>query len=205
MSRKSASMARRLFAAQPGHPLPHKEKEKSPHTPLKEKEISPAPAPAPAPVPDPDHHACARACEDSQPLGTGAGSVDFFESGFRSEARSGTAKRVKIDRDFILFAEYDPVSIALKTLGIPKISTDETGRQYNNARLMRWAIRIIGEDWFRELVYRQWCENRCDGKPNNIAAAFQAKLYAAKNEAQSAANPGGAASSLPESTKGGAR
>ena len=197
MSQKSANMARRLFAAMPTqHPLPHKEKEKIPHTPLREKEISPAP------VPVPDHHACARACEDSQPLGTGSGSVDFLESGFRS----GAARRVKIDRDFILFAEYDPVSIALKTLGIPKISTDETGRQYNNARLMRWAIRIIGEDWFRELVYLQWCENRCDGKPNNIAAAFQAKLYAAKNEAQSAAaNPRGAASSLPESTKGGAR
>jgi hypothetical protein len=197
MSQKSANMARRLFAAMPTQsPLPHKEKEKIPHTPLREKEISPAP------VPVPDHRACARACEDSQPLGTGAGSVDFLESGFRSG--SGAARRVKIDRDFILFAEYDPVSIALKTLGIPKISTDETGRQYNNARLMRWAIRIIGEDWFRELVYRQWCENRCDGKPNNIAAAFQAKLYAAKDEAQSAANPGGAASSLPESTKGGA-
>ena len=195
MSQKSANMARRLFAAVPTqHPLPHKEKEKIPHTPLREKEISPAPVP--------DHRACARACEDSQPLGTGSGSVDFLESGFRSGA--GAARRVKIDRDFILFAEYDPVSIALKTLGIPKISTDETGRQYNNARLMRWAIRIIGEDWFRELVYRQWCENRCDGKPNNTAAAFQAKLYAAKNEAQSAAaNPGGAASSLPKSTKGG--
>ena len=198
MSRKSASMARRLFAAQPGHPLPHKEKEKSPHTPLKEKEISPAPDPVP------DHHACARACEDSQPLGTGSGTVDFLGSVFRSGSGTGAANRIKVDRDFILFAEYDPVSIALKTLAIPKISTDETGRQYNNARLMRWAIRIIGEEWFRELVYRQWCENRCDGRPNNIAAAFQAKLYAAKNEAQSAAaNPGGAASSLPKSTKGG--
>ena len=183
MSRKSASMARRLFAAMPTQsPLPHKEKEKIPHTPLREKEISPAP------VPVPDHRACARACEDSQPLGTGSGSVDFLESGFRSGP--GAARRVKIDRDFILFAEYDPVSIALKTLGIPKISTDETGRQYNNARLMRWAIRIIGEDWFRELVYRQWCENRCDGRPDNIAAAFQAKLYAAKD---AAANTNGGA------------
>ena len=196
MSRKSASMARRLFAAQPGHPLPHKEKEKIPHTPLREKEISP--------VPVPDHRACARACEDSQPLGTGSGSVDVSGNGFRSG--SGTAKRVKVDCDFILHAPYDPVSLALSVLGIPKISESESGRRYNNARLMRWAIRIIGEDWFRELVYRQWCENRCDGRPHNTAAAFQAKLYAAKNEAQSAAaNPGGAASSLPESTKGGAR
>jgi hypothetical protein len=39
MSTKSASMARRLFAAVPTqYPLPHKEKEKIPHTPLREKE-----------------------------------------------------------------------------------------------------------------------------------------------------------------------
>jgi hypothetical protein len=185
MSQKSANMARRLFAAMPTqHPLPHKEKEKIPHTPLREKEISPAPVPVPV------HHACARACEDSQPLGTGSGSVDFFESGFRSEARSGTAKRVKVDCDFILHAPYDPVSLALSVLGIPKISESESGRRYNNARLMRWTIRIIGEDWFRELVYRQWCENRCDGRPDSIAAAFQAKLYAAKD---AAANTNGGA------------
>ena len=193
-------MARRLFAAQPGHPLPHKEKEKIPHTPLREKEISPAP------VPVPDHHACARAYEDSQPLGTGSGAVDFLESGFRSG--SGAARRVKIDRDFILYAEFDPVAIAMQVLGIPKLSTTASGKPYNNPRLMRWALRIIGEEWFRELVYRQWCENRCDGAAKNTAAAFQAKLYAAKDEfmAQSAAaNPGGAASSLPESTNGGAR
>jgi hypothetical protein len=57
---------------------------------------------------------------------------------------------------------------------------------------MRWTIRIIGEDWFRELVYRQWCENRCDGRPYSIAAAFQAKLYAAKDEAIASKNGGAA-------------
>ena len=201
MSKKSATMARRLFAAVPTqHPLPHKEKEKIPHTPLREKEISPAP------VSVPDHHACARAQGDSQPIGSGSGTVDFLGSVFRSGSGTGAAKRVKVDCDFILHAPYDPVSLALSVLGIPKISESESGRRYNNARLMRWAIRIIGEDWFRELVYRQWCENRCDGRPHNTAAAFQAKLYAAKDEAQSAsANPGGAAPSLPESTNGGAR
>ena len=190
MSRKSASMARRLFAAQPGHPLPHKEKEKSPHTPLKEKEISPAPDPVPV------HHACARAQGDSSPLGSGSGTVDVLGSVFRSGSGPGAAKRVKVDRDFILYGEFDPVNTALLVLGIPKFSESASGRRYNNARLMRWAMGIIGEEWFRELVYRQWCENRCDGAPKNAAAAFQAKLYSAKDEfmAQSAAE-----------TKGGAR
>ena len=193
-------MSRRLFAAQPGHPLPHKEKEKSPHTPLKEKEISPAPDPVPV------HHACARAQGDSQPIGSGSGSVDIFRDVVRSGSGSGAANRIKVDRDFILYSEFDPVAIAMQVLGIPKLSTTASGKPYNNARLMRWTLRIIGEEWFRELIYRQWCENRCDGRPDNIAAAFQAKLYAAKDEAQSAsANPGGAASSLPESTNGGAR
>ena len=189
MSQKSANMARRLFAAMPTQsPLPHKEKEKSPHTPLKEKEISPAPVPV--------HHACARAQGDSQPIGSGSGSG------------TGAANRIKVDRDFILYGEFDPVAIAMQVLGIPKLSTTASGKPYNNPRLMRWALRIIGEEWFRELVYQQWCENRCDGAAKNTAAAFQAKLYAAKDEfmAQSAAaNPGGAASSLPESTNGGAR
>ena len=193
MSRKSASMARRLFAAQPGHPLPHKEKEKSPHTPLKEKEISPAPDPVPV------HHACARAQGDSSPLGSGSGTVDVLGSVFRSGSGTGSgpgaAKRVKVDRDFILYGEFDPVNTALLVLGIPKFSESASGRRYNNARLMRWAMGIIGEEWFRELVYRQWCENRCDGAPKNAAAAFQAKLYAAKDEfmAQSAAATEGGA------------
>ena len=184
MSRRSASIARRQFAAQPGHPLPHKEKEKSPHTPLKEKEISPAPDPVPV------HHACARAQEGSSPFGSGSGSVDIFGSVSRSGSGTGSgtgaARRVKVDRDFILYGEFDPVNTALQVLGIPKFSESASGRRYNNARLMRWVIRIIGEEWFRELVYRQWCENRCDGAPKNAAAAFQAKLYAAKDKAQSA-------------------
>ena len=180
MSRKSASMARRQFAAQPGHPLPHTEKE-----------ISPAPDPVPV------HHACARAQEGSSPFGSGSGSVDIFGSVSRSGSGTGSgtgaARRVKVDRDFILYGEFDPVNTALQVLGIPKFSESASGRRYNNARLMRWVIRIIGEEWFRELVYRQWCENRCDGAPKNAAAAFQAKLYAAKDKAQSAAATEGGA------------
>ena len=187
MNTKSASTARRLFAAMPGQsPLPHKEKEKSPHTPLKEKEISPAPDPVPA------HHACACASARArnEPFGTGsdAGSVDISGKVLGSGSGtapvgSGPAKRVKVDRDFIMYSQFDPVSIALKVLGIPKLTTAPSGKLYNNARIMRWAIRIIGEEYFRELIYRQWCENRCDGAPRNIAAAFQAKLSTAVTSA----------------------
>jgi hypothetical protein len=105
---------------------------------------------------------------------------------YQNSVRQGPAKRVKVDRDFIMYSQFDPVSIALKVLGIPKLTTAPSGKLYNNARIMRWAIRIIGEEYFRELIYRQWCENRCDGAPRNIAAAFQSKLYAAKDAVTSA-------------------
>ena len=78
---------------------------------------------------------------------------------------------------------YDPVQIALLVLGIPKLTPG-----HNNARLMRWAIRTIGEEVFRDLVYRQWRENSLDGSANNAAAAFQRKL----NNAVSAMNGGAA-------------
>ena len=96
---------------------------------------------------------------------------------------------------------------------------------------VRW--RIAGsEDAFRQLAFTQWRENRSDGMPQNPPACFQRKLTATLNaqsaaggrdgrwvmgdensvrnnsqaKAQSAAaNPGWATSSLPESTKGGAR
>ena len=74
--------------------------------------------------------------------------------------------------------EYDAVQIALLVLHIP-----ESTPGYNNARMMRWALRIVGEEEFRNLVYRQWRENTLDGSAKNAAAAFQAKLYAAKDAA----------------------
>ena len=94
----------------------NEEREKSPHTPLKEKEISPAPDPVPA------HHACA--CESARArnvsFGAGSGSVDFSDDVFGSgsgtgsaHVGSGPAKRVKVDRDFIMYSQFDPVSIAL--------------------------------------------------------------------------------------------
>ena len=108
-----------------------------------------------------------RAREASRP---GSGSVDFVKV-----KGSGTA--VKIDRDFILSETYDPVQVALAVLRIPKASQGVDGKQYNNSRIMRWYIRIIGEDAFRDLVYRQWRENAIDGEPRNRSAAFMAKLW----------------------------
>ena len=70
----------------------------------------------------------------------------------------------------------DPVQVAMLTLRIPRISTDANGREYNNARIMRWALVRIGEEAFRELVYQQWRENEIDGLPRSTAAAFMAKL-----------------------------
>ena len=180
MSQKSANMARRLFAAVPTqHPLPHKEKEKSPHTPLKEKEIFPAPVPVPEPFARTRTGAGAGAHGAASRSGSGAGDIrqDSFGSG------SGAEKRVKVDHDFIMNPAYDPVQIALLVLGIPKLTPG-----HNNARLMRWAIRMIGEEVFRDLVYRQWRENSLDGSANNSAAAFQRKL----NNAVSAMNGGAA-------------
>ena len=87
------------------------------------------------------------------------------------------------DADFILKGwredgtRTDPVQVALVALGMPRVVTLPDGRTINHARIMRWYIRIIGEDAFRDLVYRQWRENAIDGEPRNRSAAFMAKLW----------------------------
>jgi hypothetical protein len=170
MSRKSASMARRLFAAQNAPETINKERDKekgkSPHTPLKEKETEKETFPEPVP----EHRArtCAGAREEASRSGAGAVDIRHGISG------AGSANRVKVDRDFIMNPEYDAVQIALLVLHIP-----ESTPGYNNARMMRWALRIVGEEEFRDLVYRQWRENTLDGSAKNAAAAFQAKLNCA--------------------------
>ena len=153
-----------------------KEKGKSPHTPLKEKETEKETFPEP--VPEHRARACARTCagagagacarEGASRSGSGAVDIRHGSSG------SGSANHVKIDRDFIMDPAYDAVQVALLVLHIP-----ETTPGYNNARIMRWALRNIGEEEFRDLVYRQWRENTLDGSARNPAAAFQAKLNCA--------------------------
>ena len=109
----------------------------------------------------------ARARGASRP---GSGSVDFVKV-------KGTGTAVKIDRNFILDETHDPVQVALVVLRIPKASIGANGREYNNASIMRWYVRAIGEEAFRQLLYRQWRENAIDGEPRSRAATFMAKLW----------------------------
>ena len=145
-----------------------KEKGKSPHTPLKEKETEKETFPEPVP----EHRArtCASAGAREEASRSGAGAVDIRHG----ISGAGSPTRIKVDRDFIMNPEYDAVQIALLVLHIP-----ESTPGYNNARMMRWALRIVGEEEFRDLVYRQWRENTLDGSAKNAAAAFQAKLNCA--------------------------
>ena len=162
MSKKSANMARRLFAAagsderwvtgdenslrnnsQPKtqsaagviNKERDKEKGKSPHTPLKEKETEKETFPEPVP----EHHARAGAGAGAHGAASrsGSGAVDIRQDSFGS----GSANRVRIDRDFIMDPALDAVQIALLVLRIPEVTPP-----YNNARMMRWALRIIGEE-----------------------------------------------------------
>ena len=129
--------------------------------------------------------------------------------------------RVRVGADTFFDPALDPVTVAVAVFG----------GNHDDRRLWRWYLYRIGEDAFRQLAFIQWRENRSDGMPQNPPACFQRKLTATLNaqsaaggrdrrwvmgdensvrnnsqaKAQSAANPGGAASSLPESTKGGAR
>ena len=100
---------------------------------------------------------------------SGSGSV-----GFRQKDGSGT---VRISRDLFFDPLYDPVQITLLALRLPQKSTDANGKTYNNAKLMRWYVRMLGEETFRQLAYQQWRENVVDGEPRSRAAAFMAKLW----------------------------
>ena len=170
------------------------EKGKSPYNPLKEKEGQKEISAVPEPVPV--HHAGAhvRAQEDRAPsrppIGTGTGTVGFrqdFGTGTGSvEIRPGVTFRLEsfhiLDGRREDGTRNDPVSVALVALRLPKIATYPDGRSYNNARLMRWYLKQIGEDAFRELLHQQWRENAVDGDPHSRAAAFMAKLYAVRDE-----------------------
>jgi len=135
---------------------------------------------------------------------------------------SGSRVRVRVGADTFFDRALDPISVAIAVFG----------GNHDDRRLWSWYLYRIGEDAFRQLAFTQWRENRSDGMPQNPPACFQRKLTATLNaqsaaggrdrrwvmgdensvrnnsqaKAQSAAqSPGGAASSLPESTNGGAR
>jgi hypothetical protein len=71
----------------------------------------------------------------------------------------------------------DAVELALAVLRIPRTNVRD-GRRYNNARILRWSLRRVGEEAFRETLWRQLRENEADGLPRSAAAAFQDKLNA---------------------------
>ena len=155
-----------------------KEKELSPQTPYKEKESQKENSAVPVPViARARTYAGAGAGAGAAAQPTRAGAVDFRHA---IGAGAGTASRsTRINRDLIMDASHDPVQVAMLALRIPQTSTGSDGTTFNNARMMRWALRRIGEQRFRELVYMQWRENEIDGKPRSTAAAFQSKLTAA--------------------------
>ena len=92
------------------------------------------------------------------------------------------SRRPKIDAELILHGyhengRYDPVQTALYVFRLPLMSNG-----YNNAKLMRWHLRRLGEETFRQLMYDQWRENDVDGSPRNVAAAFMARCFKAEGE-----------------------
>ena len=110
-------------------------------------------------------------------LRTGTGTVCLRSSG--TGTGTGTApNRPKVDAELILHGynalglRYDAVQTALYALRIPVASNG-----YNNARILRWHLRRLGEENFRQIVYDQWRENDVDGPPNNVASALIVKLW----------------------------
>ena len=119
--------------------------------------------------------------EGRQSLQKGEGEVAFRPCGFKGKGEA-PRRKVRVDARFILNGDMgggrrnDPVQMAMVALRIPKTVATPDGRTYNNARIMRKFLQAIGEEAFRETVYRQWRENEVDGYPRSTAAAFMAKL-----------------------------
>lgn len=158
-----------------------KEKGISPYNPLKEKESQKEILPYPSPYPY-ITRAHVRAQESPTQGGTGTGAV-----GLRQYSGTGKGGIKLVTSETILDGRRedgtrnDPIVVALAALRLPQCAEYPDGRRYNNARIFRWYLNIIGEECFRDLVHQQWRENTIDGDPRNRAAAFMAKLWNAKN------------------------
>ena len=88
-------------------------------------------------------------------------------------------RRPTVDAELILhgyhaMGRYDAVQTAMYALQLPTVSN---GR--NIPRILRWHLRRIGEENFRQIVYDQWRENDIDGAPRCTAAALTVKLFKA--------------------------
>ena len=163
-------------------------KENPPFTPLKENKGTSI-FTAPVPVPIARTYAPAQGTPAAERTGTGTeaaadrtgtGSVNIGNSG----TGKGTAPRhIAVSAKFILDGynaqglRYDPVETAMAVFRIPKTSN---GR--NNARILRWHVRRLGEETFRQLVYDQWRENAIDGAPESVIRAFTARCFKAEGE-----------------------
>ena len=160
-------------------------KENPPCTPLKENKgtsIFSVPVPiartyAPAQgTPTPERTGSGSGAGTGTPsLRTGTGTVCLRSSG----TGTGTVRRsITIDNELILHGyneqglRYDAVQTALYVLGIPLYSNG-----YNNAKVLRYHLRRLGEDTFRQLVYDQWRENDIDGSPRSVISALIARLW----------------------------
>lgn len=150
-------------------------KENPPCTPLKENKGRNSLFSVPVPVPIARTPAPAQGTPPDERTGTGTVCL--------RNSRTGTAqgrRRPTVDAEFILHGyndqglRYDPVQTAMVALGIPQCSNG-----CNNALTLRWHLRRLGEENFRQLVYDQWRENRIDGAPRNVMAALTVKLFKA--------------------------
>ena len=137
--------------------------------------------------------ACACACAQGSasptrsPRKTETETVDILD---RVKTETETARprqRIVVDAEFILKGyredgtRNDPVQVAMVALKVPRYSGRRAnGEMYDNPGLFRHICNIIGEEWFRDIVYKQWRENGVDGDPRSRAATFQAKLNRAK-------------------------
>ena len=149
-------------------------KENPPCTPLKENKGTSI-FTVPVPVPIARTYAPAQGTPAANRTGTGT--VNFGNSG---TGTGTTPRRIAVNAEFILHGynaqglRYDPVETAMAIFRIPKISN---GR--NNARILRWHVRRLGEETFRQIVYDQWRENNIDGGPDSVIAALTRKLFKA--------------------------
>lgn len=104
--------------------------------------------------------------------GEGKGKENLSLSG-KGEA----ARRSEYGYEDIMDERCDAVELALAALRIPRTNV-RNGKRYNNARILRWSLGRVGEETFRETLWRQLRENETDGLPRSTAAAFQGKLNA---------------------------
>ena len=113
---------------------------------------------------------------------TGTGTERLRSSG----TGTGTAlTRPTVNAELILHGynaqglRYDAVQTTLYVFGLPTVSNG-----YNNARILRYYLRRLGEENFRQIVYQQWRENDIDGAPRNKIAALMRKLWLASGGAE---------------------